>query len=269
MISLNQVQNDEVRQHVRNRYKQIAIQDVSNASCCSPSTSSSSCCDGVNEISSKLGYSDEELSIVPEGSNLGLGCGNPKAIASIKEGETVLDLGSGAGFDCFLAAKQVGDTGKVIGVDMTPEMVSRARNNANKNGYTNVEFRLGEIEYLPIQSEAIDVIISNCVINLSPDKQQVFHEAFRVLKSGGRLAVSDIVTTAELPAEIKGDLDSLASCISGASTVKEVREMLRQSGFVEIIVEPKDESREFIKDWVPGANINDYIQSAVIKAVKC
>jgi len=268
MIPLNQVQNDEVRRHVRNRYKQIAIQDVSNASCCSPNTSSSSCCGAVNEVSSKLGYSDEELSIVPEGSNLGLGCGNPQAIASIKEGETVLDLGSGAGFDCFLAAKQVGDTGKVIGVDMTPEMVSRARNNATKNGYTNVEFRLGESEYLPVQSETINVIISNCVINLSPDKQQVFHEAFRVLKSGGRLAVSDIVTTAELPAEIKGDLDSLASCISGASSVEEVREMLHRSGFVDIIVEPKDESREFIKDWIPGANINDYIQSAVIKAFK-
>ncbi len=177
-------------------------------------------------------------------------------------------MGSGAGFDCFLAAKQVGDTGKVIGVDMTPEMVSRARNNATKNGYKNVEFRLGEIEYLPIQSETINAIISNCVINLSPDKQQVFHEAFRVLKSGGRLAISDIVTTAELPAEIKSDLDSLASCISGASTVKELKEMLRQSGFVEVIVEPKDESREFIKDWVPGANINDYIQASIIKAIK-
>jgi len=265
---LNQVQYDEVRQHVRNRYKQIAIQDVSNTSCCSPSTSSSSCCGEVNEVSSKLGYSDEELSIVPEGSNLGLGCGNPQAIASIKEGETVLDLGSGAGLDCFLAAKQVGDTGKVIGVDMTPEMISRARNNAAKNGHSNVEFRLGEIEFLPIQSEGIDVIISNCVINLSPDKQQVFHEAFRVLKSGGRLAVSDIVTTTELPAEMKSDLDSLASCISGASSIEEVGEMLRKSGFVNISVEPKDESREFIKDWVPGANINEYIQSAVIKAIK-
>ncbi|OXS57382.1 arsenite S-adenosylmethyltransferase [Cohnella sp. CIP 111063] len=265
---MHQVQNDEVRQHVRDRYKQIAIQDVSNAGCCSPSTSSSSCCGTANEVSSKLGYSDEELSTVPEGSNLGLGCGNPQAMASIKAGEVVLDLGSGAGFDCFLAAKQVGETGKVFGVDMTPEMVSRARHNASKNEYTNVEFRLGEIEYLPIHSETIDVILSNCVINLSPDKQQVFHEAYRVLKSGGRLAVSDIVTTAELPAEIKDDLDSLASCISGASTIEEVKEMLRKSGFVDISVEPKDESREFIKDWVPGANINEYIQSAVIKAIK-
>ena len=265
---MNQVQNDEVRQHVRNRYKQIAIQSVANESCCTPSTSSSSCCNIANEVSSKLGCSDVELSTVPEGSNLGLGCGNPQVIASLKEGEVVLDLGSGAGLDCFLASKQVGETGKVFGVDMTPEMVSRARNNASKNGFTNVEFRLGEIEYLPILTETIDVIISNCVINLSPDKQQVFHEAFRVLKSGGRLAISDIVTTAELPAEIKGDLDSLASCISGASTAEEVKEMLHRSGFIDIIVEPKDESREFIKDWVPGTNINDYIQSAVIKAIR-
>jgi len=265
---MNQVQNDEIRQHVRNRYKQIALQDVSSTGCCSPNTSSSSCCGTVNEVSSKLGYSDEELSAVPEGSNLGLGCGNPQAIASLKDGETVLDLGSGAGFDCFLAAKQVGENGKVYGVDMTSEMVSRARNHAAKNGYTNVEFRLGEIEYLPILTETIDVILSNCVINLSPDKQQVFHEAFRVLKSGGRLAVSDIVTTAELPEEIKEDLDSLANCISGASSVEATKDMLRKSGFVEITVEPKVESSEFIKDWVPGANIIDYIQSAVIRAVK-
>ncbi|CAM4449041.1 arsenite methyltransferase [Paenibacillus phoenicis] len=265
---MSQVKNDDVRQHVRNRYKQIAIQSNSNASCCQASTSASGYSGTADEVSAKLGYSNEELSAAPEGANLGLGCGNPQAIASLQPGEVVLDLGSGAGFDCFLATRQVGETGKVYGVDMTPEMVSRARNNAQKNGYRNVEFRLGEIEHLPIADNSIDVIISNCVINLSPDKEQVFREAFRVLKPGGRLAISDIVTTAELPAEIRGDLDSLANCISGASTVAEVREMLQSSGFNDIVVEPKDESREFIQDWVPGASMEDYIQSAVIKAVK-
>ncbi|MBB6732079.1 arsenite methyltransferase [Cohnella zeiphila] len=265
---MNQVQNDEVRQHVRSRYKQIAVSSSANSSCCTPSISASSCCGSANEVSAKLGYSPEELTAVPEGANLGLGCGNPQAIASLRPGEVVLDLGSGAGFDCFLASKQVGDTGKVYGVDMTPEMVSRARSNAQSNGYQNVEFRLGEIEYLPLPDRSVDVIISNCVINLSPDKQQVFREANRVLKPGGRLAISDVVTTTELPAEFKGDLDSLASCISGASTIEEVKEMLRISGFTDIVVEPKDESREFIKDWVPGTKIEDYIQSAVIKANK-
>jgi len=265
---MNQVQNDEVRQYVRNRYKEIAIQDTSAGSCCSPA---SGCCDtsvDVFEVSSKLGYSIEELSAVPGGANLGLGCGNPQAIASLKPGEIVLDLGSGGGFDCFLASRQVGESGKVIGVDMTPEMISRARNNSSKSGYTNTEFRLGEIEHLPVSDNMVDVIISNCVINLSPDKQQVFDEAFRVLKPGGRLAISDVVTTAELPVEIKEDMDSLAGCISGASSVDEIREMLTRSGFKNISIEPKDESKEFIKDWIPGADMDDYIVAAVIKANK-
>jgi arsenite methyltransferase len=265
---MSQVQNDQVRQHVRNRYKEIAIQDKAGTSCCSPASSASSCCGTADEVSSKLGYSNEDLLAVPQGANLGLGCGNPQAIASLQPGEVVLDLGSGAGFDCFLASKQVGESGQVYGVDMTPEMCSRARANALKDGYSNVEFRLGEIEHLPILDSSIDVIISNCVINLSPDKQQVFHEAYRVLKSGGRLAISDIVTTAELPAEVKGDLDSLASCIAGASTIDEVKAMLQASGFTDIVVEPKDDSREFIRDWVPGANIDNYIVSAIIKAKK-
>ncbi|SFJ32771.1 Ubiquinone/menaquinone biosynthesis C-methylase UbiE [Paenibacillus sp. UNC496MF] len=265
---MSQVQNDQVRQHVRNRYKEIAIQDSNGSSCCSPSSAGTSCCGSVDDVSAKLGYSSEELAAAPQGANLGLGCGNPQAIASIAPGETVLDLGSGAGFDCFLASKQTGETGRVYGVDMTPEMVSRARGNAVKNGYTNVEFRLGEIEHLPISDSSIDVIMSNCVINLSPDKQQVFNEAYRVLKEGGRLAISDIVTTAELPAEVKENLDALASCISGASTAEEVKAMLHASGFIDIVVEPKDDSRAFIKDWVPGANMADYIQSAVIQATK-
>lgn len=162
-----------------------------------------------------MGYSTQEITAVPQGANLGLGCGNPHTIAELKAGEVVLDLGSGGGFDCFLASRQVGDTGKVIGVDMTPDMVSRARSNALKGKFTNTDFRLGEIEHLPVADRTVDVIISNCVINLSPDKQQVFHEAFRVLQSGGRLAISDIITTTELPPEIKNDLDELYSgCIS-------------------------------------------------------
>lgn len=263
---MNQVKNDQIRQKVRSRYKEIALQEMEAGSCCSPA---SSCCGSAKDDSSQLGYSSEELNAVPEGANLGLGCGNPQAIAELKPGEVVLDLGSGGGFDCFLAARQVGEAGYVIGVDMTPEMVSLARQNAAKGGFTNTDFRLGEIEHLPVPDQSVDVIISNCVINLSPDKQQVFHEAFRVLRSGGRLAVSDIVTTAELPAEIKNDLDVLYSgCISGASSVDELKAMLAQSGFRDVVVEPKEESRAFIKDWVPGSKVEDYIVSAVIKAIK-
>jgi arsenite methyltransferase len=260
---MNQVSNDQIRQHVRSRYKEIALQPLpTSSSCCSTPVSH-------ENMSARLGYSNDELTAVPDGSNLGLGCGNPQAIAALREGEVVLDLGSGGGFDCFLASRQVGESGKVIGVDMTPEMVSRARENAIKGGYTNTEFRLGEIEHLPVQDQAVDVIISNCVINLSPAKQQVFDEAFRVLRSGGRLAISDIVTTAELPAAIKDDLDQFYSaCVSGASTVDQIKEMLKQSGFTDVVVEPKDESKDFIKDWVPGANVENYIVSAVIKGMK-
>jgi SAM-dependent methyltransferase len=269
---MTKLTNDEIRQNVRNRYKQIAVAEMNVESCCQPKNSQAGCCStpsDFNSISSRLGYSDNELNAVPEGANLGLGCGNPQAIASIKAGEVVLDLGSGGGFDCFLASRQVGETGRVIGVDMTPEMVSRARSNARKGGFGNTDFRLGEIEHLPVSDNSVDVIISNCVINLSPDKQQVFDEAFRVLKAGGRLAISDMVTTAELPSEIKKDLDELYSgCISGASSTGEIETMLQQSGFDNISVEPKDDSRAFIKDWVPGSHIEDYIVSAVIQATK-
>lgn len=265
---MNNLSNDQIRQNVRNRYKQIAVKEVSSNSCCQ----SDSCCDTQNDfdsISSTLGYSSDELSSVPDGANLGLGCGNPQAIASLKSGEYVLDLGSGGGFDCFLASRYVGDNGKVIGVDMTPEMVSRARSNAIKGNFNNVDFRLGEIEHLPVADCTIHVIISNCVINLSPDKSQVFKEVFRVLQPGGRLAISDIVTTADLPPDIKNDLQDLYSgCISGASSIEDLRSMLQQSGFIDISIEPKDESKSFIKDWVPGANIENYIVSAVIKAIK-
>lgn len=268
---MTKLTNDEIRQNVRNRYKEIAKTEL-NTSCCDTNNEQVGCCStptDFNDISSKLGYSNEELNSVPEGANLGLGCGNPQAIASLKAGEVVLDLGSGGGFDCFLASRQVGDTGKVIGVDMTPEMVSRARNNAVKGSFTNTDFRLGEIEHLPVADNSVDVIISNCVVNLSPDKQQVFHDAFRVLKSQGRIAISDIVTTADLPPEIKNDLDEFYSaCISGASSISEIESMLQKSGFTNISVEPKDESKAFIKDWVQGSNIEDYIASAVIQATK-
>lgn len=260
---MSHVTNDQIRQNVRNRYKEVALK---------PMKASSNCCDkpiNFEDVSAQLGYSNEELTAVPDGANLGLGCGNPQAIAALRPGEVVLDLGSGGGFDCFLASRQVGDAGSVIGVDMTPEMISRARNNAIKGGFTNTDFRLGEIEHLPVADHTVDVIISNCVINLSPAKQQVFDEAFRVLKSGGRLAISDIVTTAELPEEIKNDLDVLYSgCVSGASSVDEVRTMLLQSGFTDVVVEPKEESKTFIKDWVPGANVENFIVSAVIRGTK-
>jgi arsenite methyltransferase len=266
---MNINKEDQIRQNVRSRYKEIALQEVISSNCCSTEVGCCATPVDFNTESVKLGYSAEELSAVPIGANMGLGCGNPQAIAELKSGEVVLDLGSGGGFDCFLASRQVGDQGHVIGVDMTPEMVSKARLNASKGGFTNTEFRLGEIENLPVPNETVNVIISNCVINLSPNKPQVFKEAFRVLKSGGRLAISDIVTTAELPPEIKNDIETMYSgCISGASSIAELETMLKQSGFVDISIEPKDESKEFITDWVPGTEIENYIVSAVIEARK-
>ena len=217
---------------------------------------------------SRLGYSDAELDSIPEGADLGLGCGNPQAIAALRPGETVLDLGSGAGFDCFLAARAVGEGGLVIGVDMTPEMMTKARNNARKAGYGNVEFRLGEIEHLPVADASIDAIISNCVINLSPDKPQVFREAFRVLKPGGRLAVSDVVATAILPEEVRGDLALYTGCMAGAAHVDELGQMLRDAGFADIRIGPKDASRSFIRDWAPGRRLEDYVVSASIEAAR-
>ena len=214
------------------------------------------------------GYSAEDTSAVPEGANLGLGCGNPIALASLRPGETVLDLGSGAGFDCFLAARAVGETGRVIGVDMTHEMLRKARANAEKSGYTQVEFRLGEIEHLPVADASVDVVISNCVINLSPEKAQVFQDAFRVLKPGGRLAVSDVVATAPFPDEVQQDLALRAGCVAGASLLDDLEGMLTDAGFVDIRIQPKDESRTFIREWVPGTNIADYLISATIEALK-
>jgi SAM-dependent methyltransferase len=220
-----------VKKVVRESYAQIA---QAGSPCCLPATA---CCGGVDmaaEISKKIGYADKDLNSVPEGANLGLGCGNPLALASLKEGETVLDLGAGAGFDCFLAANQVGKTGKVIGVDMTPEMVQKARENAGKGGYGNVEFRLGEIENLPVADQVVDAVISNCVINLAPDKGRVFREAFRVLKPGGRLMVSDIVLRRPLPDFIMNSIAAYVGCMSGAVMRDEYLRVIEQAGFRDV-----------------------------------
>jgi SAM-dependent methyltransferase len=224
------MEKEEIRKVVREGYGKVVKQD---SSCCA---SEKSCCGSAKsaqDIGRKIGYSEEELKAVPEGANLGLGCGNPTALASLKEGEVVLDLGSGAGFDCFLAANQVGKTGKVIGVDMTAEMLDRARENARKGNYDNVEFRLGEIENLPVGDRQVDVIISNCVINLSPNKKRVFEEAFRVLRPGGNLMVSDIVLLKELPAEIRNSVAAYVGCVAGAVTKKEYLETIQAAGFEE------------------------------------
>lgn len=215
-----------------------------------------------------MGYSKEDMTSVPEGANMGLGCGNPTAMASLKPGETVLDLGSGGGIDCFLASSAVGETGKVIGVDMTPEMVSRARENAKKAGLRNVEFRLGEIEHLPAEDKSVDAIISNCVVNLSPEKDKVFREAYRVLKPGGRLAVSDVVATSPLPEEVRKDLSLISACIGGAERVEAIKRMLEETGFEEIRVTPVEGSRDFIREWLPGKGLENALASARIEAVK-
>ena len=267
-IQMGSLKNDEIRNAVRQNYRIIAISNTANCSC-----SSSSCCGASNDltmenISLGLGYSVDDVTAVPEGANLGLGCGNPQAIASLKAGEIVLDLGSGGGFDCFLAARQVGDSGHVIGVDMTPEMISKARANAEKSGYRNVEFRLGEIENLPVADGSVDVIISNCVINLSPDKSRVFAEAFRALKPGGRLAISDVVAFAEIPDNVRQNMALYTGCVAGASPISEVEGMLYKAGFKKIRVAPMDESKTFIRDWTPGLPITDYIVSASIEAKK-
>jgi SAM-dependent methyltransferase len=258
-----------IKEMVRARYGGIAA--ASETSCCAPVASS--CCGPEGAASShdkarRMGYSEAELAAVPDGANLGLGCGNPQAIAGMKPGETVVDLGSGAGFDCFLAAQQVGETGHVIGVDMTHEMLKKARDNAAIIGASNVEFRLGELEHLPIADNTADVVISNCVINLVPDKEQVFHEAFRVFKPGGRLAVSDIINTAPLSAELQSDPALLCGCIAGAAPVQRVEGWLRTAGFVDVRVTTKPDSRELIKTWAPGRNIEDHIVSAMVEARK-
>lgn len=256
----------QVKELIRARYGNIAAGTSSGA--CAPS-----CCDGsslkaLDEKSQQMGYSNEELAAMPDGANLGLGCGNPQAIAEMKPGEVVVDLGSGAGIDCFLAAKQVGPQGHVIGVDMTHEMLAKARENAVKAGAGNVEFRLGEIEHLPIADNTADVILSNCVINLVPDKAQVFREAFRVLKPGGRLAISDVVNTAPLALELACDPTLVCGCVVGAAPTHQIEAWLADAGFTAIRVTVNPESRDLIATWARGRGVEKYVASAVIEGRK-
>jgi SAM-dependent methyltransferase len=276
----------EIRDAVRQRYKQIAKAETATTgksqalSCCSPSEAiakampAASCCGDpevtAEQMSTVMGYSKEDIASVIEGANMGLGCGNPLALASLKPGETVVDLGSGGGFDCFLAAKQVGESGQIIGVDMTSEMISKARRNAKKMGTHNVEFRLGEIEHLPVADSSADLIMSNCVINLSPDKRQVYREAYRILKPGGRLSISDVLATTALPANIRNNLALVAACIAGAATFDETKKMLTDVGFQNIKITAHDNSRDLTRTWDPDKSKNalDYVVSAYIEAVK-
>ena len=263
-MTMNAQSKDEVRAIVRDQYGKVARETTGS---CGPAAPG--CCGGFTpDASFRLGYPEDDLAAVLEGANMGLGCGNPQAIASLKPGETVLDLGSGGGFDCFLAAKQVGPTGRVIGVDMTPDMVSKARANAQQLGTTNVDFRLGEIEHLPLADGSVDVILSNCVINLSPDKAAVFRDAFRVLKPGGRLAISDVVMLRALPQALEQDVAALTGCVSGAARVDEVERLLKEAGFSGVLVKVRPESRDFIRDWLPGSGVEDFVASATIEAVK-
>jgi len=283
-IRMETADKEEVRKAVRDSYGKIArlgtkaSRLIPALPCCDKQEisdtkrSSASCCGApeftLEQMSKAMGYSKDDFESTPEGANLGLGCGNPIALASLKPGETVVDLGSGGGFDCFLAANKVGKNGKVIGVDMTPDMISKARKSAQDTNIDNVEFRLGEIEHLPVADNSADIIISNCVINLSPDKQSVYKDAFRALKPGGRLAISDILATQELPAEVKNDLTLHSACVGGAATVESTVTMLKQAGFRDIIIDIKEESGKIINEWMPGSNPGDYIVSAYIEAKK-
>lgn len=264
------LEHDQVRQQVRDRYGKIARTEGLGCGCgtaCGDDTA----LDEVklaNTHAELLGYAKDDVNSVPDGAEMGLGCGNPTALASIKPGEVILDLGSGGRFDCFLAARQTGPTGRVIGIDMTPDMISKARANAVRGGFDNVEFRLGEIEALPVPDRTADLIISNCVINLSPDKPRVYADAFRALKPGGRLAVSDIVALADIPAELREDFAAYTGCVAGAARVEHQQDMLAAAGFTDIRVDVKAASRAFINDWLPGKRAGDYVASASITARK-
>ncbi len=263
------MEKSDVKDLVRHRYGTIA-RDGGNSGCCAPA---SPCCGSgeappAEQMSRRMGYSDAEIAAAPSGANLGLGCGNPQGIAGLKPGETVVDLGSGAGFDCFLAARQVGPQGRVIGVDMTHEMLGKARGNVAKMGAANIEFRLGEIEHLPVADNTVDVVISNCVVNLSPDKPQVFREAFRVLKRGGRIAISDVVNVVPLPDRLAADRELLCGCVTGAASSGDIERWLSDAGFIDVRVEINPESREFIKDWAPGSGIESFVLSAMITGLK-
>jgi arsenite methyltransferase len=253
--------SEAIRDDVRQHYGEVAR--TGGACGCGPG-----CCASVAGASEKVGYSTEALASLPEGADMGLGCGTPLAFAEIQSGETVVDLGSGGGIDCLLAAKQVGAGGRVIGIDMTPAMISKARANAERAGVQNVEFRLGEIERLPVADRSADVIVSNCVINLSPEKSAVFRDAYRVLRAGGRLAISDIVASAPLPESIRQDPQALAGCVAGAPAVDELRAHLVEAGFTEVSIEIDEKSRSFIRDWMPESGVEGYVASAAIRAKK-
>lgn len=262
MVDVNKT---DIRNVVRQSYGKIADGKVNDKGCCSSSIKIKN---SAKEISNKIGYSDEEILNAPEDANMGLGCGNPQLIAEIKEGEIVIDLGSGGGFDCFLASKKVGQKGYVIGVDMTPEMVSKSRSLSRRYRYTNVDFRLGEIENLPVADNTADVIISNCVINLSPKKQRVYDEAYRVLKKGGRVAISDVVLIKELTEEMKQDEKLYCGWVTGASSVEELKIYLERAGFSNISIETKEVSKEYAEKWAHNLSVGEYIMSASIKATK-
>ncbi len=265
------MKRDDVKRIVKENYGRIA---KDGGSCCGPGSTdnATSCCGEMgccsstvvtlDEISKSIGYSDEELAIAPEGSNLGLGCGNPVALASLEEGEVVLDLGSGAGFDAFLAAKKIGSGGRVIGVDMTPEMVEKARQNAKRDGYENVEFRLGEIEDLPVEDSSVDAVISNCVINLSPDKERVFAETFRILKPGGRLMISDIVLLSELPDLIRDSVSAYVGCVSGAVLRDEYIKIIESQGFEDVRI--LDETAFPVEFILSEPTISSFLQGLKI-----
>ena len=249
------MKDEEIRKAVRESYGKIALRETTD---CGPANSCGCGCGSMQDTVSKaIGYTDEELSTVPEGANLGLGCGNPTALASLKEGEVVLDLGSGAGFDCFLAVNKVGESGKVIGVDMTSEMLEKARESARKGCYRNVEFRLGEIENLPVADNSVHAVISNCVVNLSPDKGKVYKEAFRVLKPGGRVMISDIVLLKELPEYTKNSVEAYVGCVAGATMKEEYLATVKAAGFkeIEIVSELSVEMTGELADSLASINI--------------
>jgi len=259
---------DRIRQRVREHYGKVA----KGSECGCSAAAESGCCAPGSQISESmgkaLGYSEAELSAVVEGANMNLGCGNPVAIGKLQLGGTVLDLGCGGGFDSFLAARAVGPEGRVIGVDMTPEMVLKARENAKTMKVANVSFRLGEIEHLPVADSSVDVILSNCVINLSPDKPRVWREAYRVLRPGGRLAISDVVSTAELPERLREQASLLTGCVTGAEHVETLKAQLTETGFENIYIRIRPKSQELIRQWFPNSGAEQYVASAEIEANK-
>jgi arsenite methyltransferase len=276
---MNQTSHDPevLQEEVRRRYGSIAkgetaLTDSANRgdTCCQPpgSTVEGGGCCGSGAQARTLGYSEADLAGIPDGANLGLGCGNPVALASLQPGQTVLDLGAGAGFDAFIAARTVGPKGRVIGVDMTPEMVTKARANAKKGGYAQVDFRLGEIEALPVADASVDVIISNCVINLCPDKRPVYREAFRALRPGGRLAVSDVVACEELADEVKRDLALHSGCLAGATVEADLIHILQEAGFTDIVIRAKGNSDEVIMSWESKRGFESKVFAAEVTALK-